>query len=199
MSKTIRLGMISLLACSVCAHAANFPGTSIDDPNSHGRLQLFKRLHDEGKSLLDGVSEKAHELGLTKESSVIHALESSGMKVSFLGDQVTVLIPTALFFTPETTNIREEQKAALNLLYEFVKGSTQGSIQVIGYSENLGRKDRQMQFSEYVARAIAGIFWVNGMSESNMQVHGHGTQKQYSDQADSLYNARVEVHFTRKG
>lgn len=189
--------LISVLMVSQWGAAANFPGTDIDDPESHGRLQLFERTLGKGTEVFKGLTDKVHELGLTKESKIIRSLQESGMDVSIVGDNMTVVIPSALFFMPSSSIIQESKKPSLALLAKFIKGHNDRAISLHGYSDRLGGKQKQLTLSEDTAKAVAGALWVHGIPLEHMVSHGHGAQNFVSSRADNRFNARVEVHFQR--
>lgn len=190
----LSLTLITVISLSFSsAYAAKFPGTSIDDPNSFGRVINSKALLEKGAHLVSGISDKLHELGLQKEFKLIKGLQDSGMDVAIVGDVVTVSIPSVLFFTPGSTQIQESQKPALALLAKFVKAGARTVTSLHGYSSDLGSKEYQQDYAYDTAKAIEAALWVNGIALSDMRVHGHGSENAVSKRADSLYNARVEV------
>ena len=173
--------------------AANFPGTSVDDPDSHGRLALIKGAKEKGSVLFSGIANKIHELGLKKESKYVKVLQDAGVDVSIVGDSITVSIPSVLFFIPGTTELYEGKKPMLDVLATFLKGQSRGKIAIHGFSDRLGSKKHQSVYAEDTARAIQAAFWVNGIAMEDMTVQSHGSKFMVSQQGDNLYNARVEI------
>ncbi len=194
------LGMVlgTCLLSPCVAGASTFIGTNIEDPASSGNDRLLQRTIQHGRVITQSAREHVHQLGLSQKSILMHQLQQGGIQVILLGDQVRMVIPSAVFFEPGTATLKQNKAEVMATMNAFVGLFPKSIIQVTGHSDFLGEVKQQQRYSKQIARVVAGYLWANGVAQNRMIVQGVGAEEPVTDSYTGGLNSRIEVLFEDK-
>ncbi|MGO4452354.1 OmpA family protein [Phyllobacterium sp. TAF24] len=133
------------------------------------------------------VGELKNQMVLVTASEITKALDTSG-KVLLYG----------IHFDFNKASIKPESRPSLDEIGKFLKDKTDEKLSVVGYTDNIGGADFNMQLSKARADAVvADLVKTYGVSQSRLKASGEGLQSPVAsnDNEDGrAKNRRVELH-----
>ena len=84
----------------------------------------------------------------------IDKLNSKGIQVIQEGDEIRFVLVASQFFHHRSPNLLSRQRATINMLRDFINKLPATTVQVAGYSDNIGSKERNYALSVARAKAV---------------------------------------------
>lgn len=112
------------------------------------------------------------------------------------GNELTVVIPTDVFFKLNHPALQAEQNTALDTLAGLLKRYGPVKIKVAGFTDNVASPAFNQRLSEQQARAMATYLWTRGIQAEQLYAVGYGDRGPVADNAtatDSAANRRIEI------
>ncbi len=105
-------------------------------------------------------------------------LRGDGIQIVTVGDEVTLILPTAKFFYSNSNHMRDKE-GMLNRITAFINTFPVVDIRVKGYTDNRGNYTRNMALSRAQAQAIATYMWGHGLNSRLISAEGYGCHNPY--------------------
>ena len=106
-------------------------------------------------------------------------IRAEGVHVVQQGSRLQLILPTDNFFRAQSTEIKANQTATLDLIALYLKSylqsrPTQRTIIVAGYTDTVYSKEQRRLLSQQYAEVIASYLWNNGFSQQQLKAVGYG-------------------------
>lgn len=115
-----------------------------------------------------------------------------------IGDQ---LVLKKVFFATNKSNLLPESSNALQALLKAMEDNPNLFIEIIGYTDNIGKEEKNTLLSENRAIAVANYLIENGISEQRIKKAGFGSSNPIGDnstEAGRALNRRIEIKILNK-
>jgi intracellular multiplication protein IcmN len=99
---------------------------------------------------------------LLHQQQLAEKLRSDGIQVVQVGEEVTLVMATNMFFYPNSNNMSFDSKVMKDII-DFINTYPTVNIQVTSYPNKVGNAVRNFALSRSQAEAIAHYLWENGL------------------------------------
>jgi len=133
---------------------------------------------------------------LTKHETLVHKLTANHVQIILVGDHLTLILPSDLFFAPNTPILNENYYPVLNQIAVLLRGLNKYVVKVSGYTDNVGWPTRNLALSRQQAQQIANYLWNQGLDARVLYATGYGLQKPIANNdtaAGRAMNRRIEI------
>lgn len=122
-------------------------------------------------------------------------LESAGIQISQVGDNVSVILPTGKFFYNNSSHLDKASYPTLDTLIKFLNTYPMTAMQLSGYTNNQGDALRNLALSRQQAQIITYYLWTHGLNARLISAEGNGAKMPAVNQKASGENNRIEINF----
>ena len=183
LSKTATYGGLGALAGAVA-------GAAIDH-NNRGKGALIG-------AAVAGLGAAGYGYYADKQEAALRAsMANTGVEVQRQGDNITLVMPGNITFATNSANIAPSFYQPLNNLANSLKQfNNQNLIQIVGYTDNTGNYNYNMQLSQQRAQSVATYLTSQGVSGQYLSVKGMGPADPIASNATAdgrAQNRRVQV------
>ncbi|MGV8919803.1 MAG: OmpA family protein [Pseudomonas sp.] len=183
MSKTAKYGGLGALAGAVA-------GAAIDH-NNRGKGALI------GAAVVGAGAAGYGYYADKQEAALRKSMANTGVEVQRQGDQIKLIMPGNITFATNSSGIAPSFYAPLNNLAGSLKQFNQNIIEIVGYTDNTGARQHNMDLSQQRAQSVATYLTSQGVDPSHLAVQGMGPDQPIASNADvngRAQNRRVEVN-----
>ena len=161
--------------------------------------------HNHGKGALIGGALGAVGGGVyghyvdNQEADLRRQMQNTGVQVERQGDNLKLIMPGNITFATDSATIVPSFQTALNNLASSFTQYNQNNIEIVGYTDNTGRRAHNMDLSRRRAQSVANYLISKGVDASRLSTRGMGPDQPIAsnDTADGrAQNRRVEVNLT---
>lgn len=131
-----------------------------------------------------------------QEAELRQQMQGTGVQVQRQGDVIQLIMPGNITFATNSDAIASSFYAPLNNLANSFRQYNQNSIEIIGYTDNVGKRDYNMALSQRRAQSVASYLTSQGVDGSRLSTRGMGPDQPIAsnDTAEGrAQNRRVEV------
>ena len=100
---------------------------------------------------------------LLHQQQLAQALRGDGIQVVQVGEEVTLVMPTNMFFYANSNNMNFDSKIMQDII-DFINAYPTVNVQVTSYPNKLGNPARSLGLSRAQAQEIAHYLWENGLN-----------------------------------
>lgn len=134
----------------------------------------------------------------TTEQRIHDVLINHGATILDMGDNHLISIPNEKLFYTTSPRIRWSSYSMLNLTADYLKHFSTVSIRVVGYTNNLHDKKRDMALSRARAEGVANYLWSQNLDARLIYAQGYGqlypiASNEYTKGRE--WNERIEIIF----
>ena len=123
-------------------------------------------------------------------------LNSDGVQIIQVGDQVTFILATNLFFIPGTPTMKTKAYPALNRIVSLINQQNNYAVKVVGYVNNGEQPERDLALSRQQALAIADYLWRQGVNTPEVYSTGNKDKRFVTSNKNpekKRSNQRIEI------
>jgi outer membrane protein OmpA-like peptidoglycan-associated protein len=110
--------------------------------------------------------------------SLSKELQSDGVQVIHVGDEISLFLPSDKFFYAGSNNLRDVSKT-LNRIIAYMNAYTIEDVEVKGFTLNNGDYTRNLALSRAQAEAISTYLWKHGLDARLVSANGLGCHHAY--------------------
>ena len=132
-----------------------------------------------------------------QEAELRRSMQGTGVEVQREGDNLTLVMPGNITFATDSADIAQSFYSPLTNLANSLKQYDQNSIQVVGYTDNTGARQYNMNLSQRRAQSVANYLMAQGVSSARISTLGAGPDNPVASNATAAgrqENRRVEVN-----
>lgn len=114
------------------------------------------------------------------------------------GEKIRLILPTDHFFEQDVNHQNYQDPDALHQVVRFYKQFGGSTMQIIGYTDDIGDEDKLVKQSNQRANSVAAFLWANGIPRNKLIVKYKNGHQQLDDRKlakASAANRRVEIRF----
>ncbi len=131
---------------------------------------------------------------------IINALPKEHIQVVQDGDTITLLVPTDIYYLPDSYEFDDVWYRGLNYIVQLVlKTKTNQVVYVAGFSDGgIGSPLAAQKLSQQRAQQMADLLWANGVPLSQLKVQGYGEKYDIADNFlvhGAAMNRRIEIQW----
>ncbi len=131
---------------------------------------------------------------------IIAQLPKENIQVVQDGDTITLLVPTDIYYLPESYEFDDVWYRGLNYISQLVlKTKTNQVVYVAGFSDGgIGSPLDAQKLSQQRAQQMADFLWANGVPLSQLKVQGFGDRYDIADSFlvhGAAMNRRIEIQW----
>jgi len=104
-------------------------------------------------------------------------LQNRGVIVITLGDQVLIVVPSAVIFYPMSSNLLPAAYGTLDLVRIFINQMPNMSVKVAGYTSAIEPRDVSFTLSRQQAQKVVRFLWNRGIDTRLLFAEGYGGSK----------------------
>ncbi len=123
-------------------------------------------------------------------------LVGTGVQVKQVDGKIHLIMAGNITFDFDQSNIKESFKPTLDSIAKIMKKYDQSKVQVIGYTDNVGKLEYNQQLSLKRARIITTYLNLRGIGNERMSAYGAGPANPIASnntEAGREQNRRVEI------
>ncbi len=127
---------------------------------------------------------------------IARLLGTIGVQVVNVGDERRIILPTTMFFIPDSADLRHDALPVLNLVAQLIERYGDVKMIIFGNTNNIPNKKDQKNISTAQAQTIADYLVKQGVPEANIRVVGVGSQAPVATNLSSSgrgMNSRVVI------
>ena len=123
--------------------------------------------------------------------------QALGMEIQRGQDgSIMIDIPSEVSFGFDSASIRPEFASTLNEMAQILNQDTRSTVTIIGYTDNVGSADYNLDLSQRRARSVADALSARGVSPGRIYTEGRGETQPRADNSTEegrRMNRRVEI------
>jgi len=214
LSKTLSVGMMSVLALSACTPTDQYTG----DPNTRtkegalagaatgalvgvitGDSKSDRRRNAVVGGILGAAAGAAIGSNLDKQAAELQGSLDGRIGIIRSGNQLIVRMPQDITFATDSANVASGLQDDLRTLASSMNKYPNTTVTVIGHTDNTGSSAYNQDLSNRRASSVAGILIGSGVSSGRIRSVGYGeTQPIASNQTPEgrAQNRRVDIIIT---
>jgi len=134
------------------------------------------------------------------QEHLIAQIDSGGGKVIRQGGRLQIILPTDLFFRPQTTTLKQSKVLTVNrvalLVKDYVAAYPSPRVKVSGYTDEVFGPEKRLELSQQYALVIASYLWNKEIPRQDLLIKGYGAQHPIAGQRpprSAAFNRRVVV------
>ena len=134
-----------------------------------------------------------------QEAQLRQSMQGTGVEVQRQGDVIQLIMPGAITFATDSSQIASSFYQPLNNLAGSFKQYNQNNIEVVGHTDNTGSHSYNMSLSQRRAQAVVDYLVAQGVDRSRIVARGVGPDQPVANNATvdgRAQNRRVEVNLT---
>lgn len=131
-----------------------------------------------------------------QEQALRRDLNNDDIVINNTGDRLILTLPQNIVFATDSTTVRSDLAADLNVLARNLRDYPNSSVQVVGHTDNTGDAAYNQDLSERRASSVASVLMRAGVSPGRIQTYGRGENQPVATNLTSegrLQNRRVEI------
>ena len=131
-----------------------------------------------------------------QEQALRQQLQSTGVRVQRVGDDIRLIMPGNITFATDSTRIDSSFYSVLDSVAQVLQNFDKTIIDVEGYTDSTGSFEHNQQLSEQRARSVANYLSSVGVSSVRLNSRGYGERNPIADnntESGRAMNRRVEV------
>ncbi len=128
--------------------------------------------------------------------TLVTQLAAQGVQIQQVGQQVRLLLPADRFFQANSPAYNTYYYPVLDQIALLLTKYPKISVQIAGYTDNVGSWQRNLALSKARAQRIASYLWDKGMDARFVYAAGFGEQQPIADNSTSrgrASNRRIEI------
>lgn len=125
-------------------------------------------------------------------------LEHIGVQFVRVGEDQRIIIPASRLFYRNSPRLSSAAKSTLDMVIEYVQQYKFLTLNVEGFTDNVGPPKRNQVLSSTQARNVAKYLWRSHFEKRMIFSSGYGSDQPISDNGSKLgraYNRRIEISF----
>ncbi len=133
---------------------------------------------------------------LATHSSAVQRLTNNGVQVIHIGDNLTFVLPSDLFFQHGTPVLNSNYYRTLNHIADMIKSFDKYSVLVAGYTDDSAPPIRGVALSRQQALVVGDYLWTKGIDTRVLSETGYGEASPIANNntpAGRAMNRRVEI------
>jgi outer membrane protein OmpA-like peptidoglycan-associated protein len=135
---------------------------------------------------------------IDQTATLADKLENRGVQTIILGDQIMLVIPSALIFNAMTPYIRPTAYSTLDLIAEFIDSHPNMTVKISAYTSQAGVCEVNLALSVQQADGVEKYLWRKNVNTRILTAAGYGGSNLVtSDDSWSGQNYRVEIVFEK--
>ena len=142
-----------------------------------------------------------NKLSPKEQKEVLVELRKAGVQVIQQGHVLQMVLPTDLFFEPQSTEVQEDyvytlHEVALYLHTYVSQFSPQPVVRVSGYTDTVFSHKSRKALSNQYAQSVASYLWNDGFTSQQLVIAGYGALHPIANNETaqgSAYNRRVMI------
>lgn len=147
-------------------------------------------------AIIGGVTGGAIGDYFAKHQNTAHYLTANGIQITAYDQQVHLLLPADKFFQPNSPAMNADYYPILNKIAVLLRQYQKISVQIAGYTDNVGPWQRNLALSKARAQKIADYLWNQGIDTRLLYSNGYGEQQPIASNATAqgrYINRRIEI------
>ncbi|NQY42845.1 MAG: OmpA family protein [Legionellales bacterium] len=122
------------------------------------------------------------------------SLNRAGVFVKEHGDEIKLILPTDLFFTENSYELKPDKLGTLNLIAVMINAVDEPAI-IIGNTDPIGSKKHKYLTSKKLATSIKNYLWKNGVEQNRIITRGAADSRPVSANTvkGKSLNRRIEI------
>jgi outer membrane protein OmpA-like peptidoglycan-associated protein len=114
---------------------------------------------------------------LLLQARMASVLDSKGIQVVRLGEEVTLILPAGKFFNKGSNNLHNTED--LDQIVKFLNAYPTEGIQIKGYTDTVGNYRRNFALSRAQAQAVSSYLFRHGLNTRLISAEGYGCHQAY--------------------
>ncbi len=134
-----------------------------------------------------------------QEAELRRSMQGTGVQVQRQGDNIKLIMPGNITFATNSAEIASNFYAPLNNVANSLNQYNQSNVEIVGYTDNVGGYDYNMQLSQRRAQSVANYLTAQGVNGMRLSTRGAGPNNPVANNATPegrAANRRVEVNLT---
>ena len=134
-----------------------------------------------------------------EEADLRAQVQSSSITVTRAGDQIILVVPSAIGFATDKAQVQPEAKNPLMAAGAVLKKYAQTVVDVYGYTDNQGSDAHNKDLSQRRAVAVAAVLASQGVDQRRFYVQGRGEADPVGSNATDVgrsQNNRIEIQIS---
>jgi outer membrane protein OmpA-like peptidoglycan-associated protein len=124
-------------------------------------------------------------------------LESRGATVAVIGDQILIVMPSALIFKPYTATVMPNAQPTLGMLADYINSYTSMLVNVNVYTSKTCGGTTDLDLSKQQAKSLEKALLIAGLDTRVLHAHGRGSENLVSKATpDWQFNMNYRVEIT---
>ncbi|AYG47884.1 OmpA family protein (plasmid) [Pseudomonas sp. Leaf58] len=131
-----------------------------------------------------------------QEAELRKQLAGTGVDIQREGDSIKLIMPGNVTFKTNSSDIASNFYSPLNQVSASLKQYDQTTVSVVGYTDNTGPRQYNMNLSQQRAQNVAQHIISQGVGGHRLMIHGAGPDQPVasnSTEGGRLQNRRVEI------
>lgn len=150
--------------------------------------------------IVGGATHAIDALNQESPKKIIEQLPKEHIQVVQDGDTITLLVPTDIYYLPESYEFDDVWYRGLDYIAQLVlKTKTNQVVYVAGFSDGgIGSPLAAQKLSQQRAQQMADFLWANGVPLSQLRVEGFGERYDIADNFlihGAAMNRRIEIQW----
>lgn len=136
------------------------------------------------------------QCGITTHRALVERLKASGVQVFQMGNKLSLILPTDVFFKQHTPVLNTNYFPVLNDVARLLKAHEKFSIKVAVYTGGIDSVEHDLALSQQQAQAIANYLWKQGIDTRFIYAVGYGQKYPIAKNTtveSRLANNRAEI------
>lgn len=184
MNKTATYGGIGVLAGAAT-------GALVGGHNNRGKGALIG-------ALVGGAAGTGYGYYADKQEAELRSkLANSGVDIQRQGDQIKLIMPGSVTFSSNSSDISSQFYNPLNQVAASLKQYDQSSIEIVGHTDSVGKRQRNLDLSMLRAQSVGNYLIAQGVNGTRINSRGAGPDQPVASNADEYgrtQNRRVEIN-----
>ncbi|WP_410951041.1 OmpA family protein [Pseudomonas sp. S1(2024)] len=131
-----------------------------------------------------------------QEAELRKQLAGTGVDIQREGDSIKLIMPGNVTFKTNSSDIASNFYSPLNQVSASLKQYDQTTVSVVGYTDNTGPRQYNMNLSQQRAQNVAQYIISQGVGGHRLMIHGAGPDQPVASNSTEdgrLQNRRVEI------
>lgn len=136
----------------------------------------------------------------SSQANLVKTMQKNAIQVVEYGDRITLVVPTDRYFLFRRATLYEGRYPGLVAMVNFIKQYPNAYITIASFTDDVGSKRVNRQFSEARAHTMASFLYANGIRVQQLNPQGLGPLFPIGDNHlvhGAAYNRRLEIQWQK--
>lgn len=150
--------------------------------------------------IVGGAIATAIDESKTPKETIFTRLEKDHIQVIRIGEDYMLVLPSDVYFFPNSTHMNESMYPAYKDITEFMNHYDIETVKVAGYTDNTGNKIRSLALSRQQADYVAKELWRDNLGSTMVYSTGYGCANPIATndtKSGQAANRRIQITFRR--